>query len=105
MKEAAVEAWLDPSRAHPHALRHTYGRTAVLNGVPTPVLQSWLGHRSLAETERYPWSVRPDTLSMPLGHWSTSYPCSTTTSPHQHSNASLLPSLDLRLYQSAAVSI
>ena len=25
----------------------------MLNGVPTPVLQSWLGHRSLAETERY----------------------------------------------------
>ena len=47
MKEAAVEAGLDPARAHPHALRHTYGRTSVLNGVPTPVLQSWLGHRSL----------------------------------------------------------
>ena len=53
MKEAAVKAGLDPGRAHPHALRHTYGRTAVLNGVPTPVLQQWLGHRSLAETERY----------------------------------------------------
>ena len=43
MKEADVEADLDPGRAHPHALRHTYGRTAVLNGVPTPVLQQWLG--------------------------------------------------------------
>ena len=53
MKEAAVQAGLDPARAHPHALRHTYGRNAVLNGVPTPVLQQWLGHRSLAETERY----------------------------------------------------
>ena len=53
MKEAAAEAGLDPGRAHPHALRHTYGRNAVLNGVPTPVLQQWLGHRSLAETERY----------------------------------------------------
>ena len=53
MKEAAVEAGIDPARAHPHALRHTYGRNAVLAGVPTPVLQSWLGHRSLAQTERY----------------------------------------------------
>ena len=53
MKEAAVEARLDPARAHPHALRHTYGRNAVLSGVPTPVLQQWLGHQSLAETERY----------------------------------------------------
>ena len=53
MKEAALEAGIDPARAHPHALRHTYGRNAVLAGVPTPVLQSWLGHRSLAQTERY----------------------------------------------------
>ena len=53
MKEAAAAAGLDPARAHPHALRHTYGRNAVLAGVPTPVLQSWLGHRSLAQTERY----------------------------------------------------
>ena len=53
VSKSMKEAGLDPSRAHPHALRHTYGRTAVLNGVPTPVLQSWLGHRSLAETERY----------------------------------------------------
>ena len=44
MKAAALEAGLDPARAHPHALRHTYGRNAVLNGVPTPVLQQWLGH-------------------------------------------------------------
>ena len=41
------------ARAHPRALRHTYGRNALLRGVPTPVLQSWLGHRSLAETERH----------------------------------------------------
>ena len=40
MKEAATAAGLDPARAHPHALRHTYGRDAVLAGVPTPVLQS-----------------------------------------------------------------
>ena len=53
MKEAAVAAGLDPVRAHPHALRHTNGRNAILNGVPTPVLQQWLGHHSLAETERY----------------------------------------------------
>ena len=53
MKEAALEAGIDPGRAHPHALRHTYGRNAVLNGVPTVVLKEWLGHGSLAETERY----------------------------------------------------
>ena len=53
MKDAALKAGIDPGRAHPHALRHTYGRNAVLNGVPTVVLKEWLGHGSLAETERY----------------------------------------------------
>ena len=48
-----AEAGIEPALAPPHALRHTYGRNAVLNGVPTPVLQKWLGHHSLAETERY----------------------------------------------------
>ena len=28
-------------------------RNAVLAGVPTPVLQSWLGHQPLSETEQY----------------------------------------------------
>ena len=53
MKEAAVEAGIDPARVHPYALRHTYGRNAVLSGVPTPVLQRWLGHGTLARMERY----------------------------------------------------
>ena len=53
MKRAAVDARLDPGRAHPHAFRHTYGRNCVLRGVSLPVLQQWLGHQSLADTQRY----------------------------------------------------
>ena len=53
MKRAAVNAGIDPARAHPHAFRHTYGRNCVLRGVPIPVLQQWLGHQSLADTQRY----------------------------------------------------
>ena len=53
MKEAAVQAGIDPARAHPHALRHTYGRNCVLRGVPIPVLQKWLGHASMVDTQRY----------------------------------------------------
>ena len=44
---------IDPARAHPHALRHTYGRNCVLRGVPIPVLQKWLGHSSMVDTQRY----------------------------------------------------
>ena len=53
MKRAAADAGIDPARAHPHALRHTYVRNCVLRGVPLPVLQQWLGHQSLADTQRY----------------------------------------------------
>ena len=53
MKEAAVQAGIDPARAHPHAFRHTYGRNCVLRGIPIPVLQKWLGHASMVDTQRY----------------------------------------------------
>ena len=54
MKEAALEAGINPDRAHrPHALRHTYGRNAVLSGVPTPVLQPRLGQAAVSQTGRY----------------------------------------------------
>ena len=49
MKRAAADAGIDAARAHPHALRHTYG----LRGVPIPVLQQWLGHQSVADTQGY----------------------------------------------------
>ena len=53
MKEAAVRVRIDPAKAHPHAFRHTYGRNCVLRGVPIPVLQKWLGHASMVDTQRY----------------------------------------------------
>ena len=53
MKNAAREVGIDPTRAHPHAFRHTYGRNCVLRGIPIPVLQKWLGHQSLKDTQGY----------------------------------------------------
>ena len=53
MKRAAAGAGIDPARAHPHAFRHTHGRNCVLRGIPLPVLQQWLGHQSLADTQCY----------------------------------------------------
>ena len=53
MKKAAAQVGMDPKRTHPHAIRHTYGRNCVLRRVPIPVLQQWLGHQSLADTQRY----------------------------------------------------
>ena len=53
MKRAAADAGIDSARAHPHAFRHTYGRNCVLREVPVPVLQKWLGHQSLKDTQCY----------------------------------------------------
>ena len=52
MKRASAAAGIDPAWVHPQAIRHTYGRNCVLRGVPIPVLQQWLGHQSLADTQR-----------------------------------------------------
>ena len=38
MRDAAFRARIDPNRAHPHVLRHTYDRNCVLRGVPIDVL-------------------------------------------------------------------
>ena len=53
MKDVAQQVGIDPARAHPHAFRHTYGRNCVLRGIPIPVLQKWLGHASMVDTQRY----------------------------------------------------
>ena len=53
MKKAAAEVGIQPSRVHPHAFRHTYGRHCILQGVPVNVLQKWLGHSSLEMTMQY----------------------------------------------------
>ena len=60
-KEEAVQAGIDPASAHPHAFRHTYGRNCVPRGVPIPVLQKWLGHASMADTQGYVELVRRPT--------------------------------------------
>ncbi len=53
MKWVAAQVGMDTAQAHPHAFSHTYGRNCVLRGLPIPVLQQWLGHQSLSDTQRY----------------------------------------------------
>ena len=38
---------------HPHVLRHSFAVHCILNGVPVPVLQNWLGHASVMSTMAY----------------------------------------------------
>lgn len=36
-----------------HTLRHTYASHLVMRGIPLRTIQSWLGHASITETEKY----------------------------------------------------
>lgn len=52
VKAAVKRAGID-KRISPHSLRHTAAITWLRAGVPLPVVQQWLGHTSLATTQRY----------------------------------------------------
>ena len=49
MKKARIEG----IHACPKGLRHSFGVTAVLNGVPLNKIKKWMGHESITTTEIY----------------------------------------------------
>ncbi len=51
-KAAVRESGVNPA-ASVHTLRHSYATNLVLAGIPLPVVQKWLGHRSLRTTAVY----------------------------------------------------
>ena len=46
-------------RVHPHGLRHTHAFELMMEGVPMPIIQSQLGHASLATTDTYLAHIAP----------------------------------------------
>jgi integrase/recombinase XerD len=52
VKAAVATAGID-KRISPHSLRHTAAITWLRSGVPVTVVQKWLGHSSLATTQKY----------------------------------------------------
>lgn len=52
-KAKAQTSLKDDPEVVPHILRHTCASRLVQNGVPIQVVQQWLGHKSLAQTQRY----------------------------------------------------
>ena len=53
LKRVAVEAGVDPHLVTPHRLRHYFGLTSAMAGVPTTALMRALGHRTPLMTARY----------------------------------------------------
>ena len=46
--------------ATPHTLRHTFASAKSRRGVPLRQVQEWLGHKSIATTQRYVHLDRQD---------------------------------------------
>jgi integrase len=53
LRRAAIEAGIDPALFTPHRLRHYFGLSSAMAGVPTTALMRALGHRSPIMTARY----------------------------------------------------
>ncbi len=53
LKRIAEKAGADPTLATPHRLRHYFGLTSAMAGVPTTALMRAMGHRSPIMTARY----------------------------------------------------
>jgi len=54
LKRLAQKAGVDPKLATPHRLRHYFGLSSAMAGVPTTALMRAMGHRSPIMTARYP---------------------------------------------------
>lgn len=53
LKELAKKVGIDPTRVHPHVIRHSFATHLLSNGVDLRVLQELLGHSNISTTEIY----------------------------------------------------
>ncbi|HEU4656863.1 MAG TPA: site-specific integrase [Capillimicrobium sp.] len=65
VKRLAKKAGIE-KRVHPHGLRHTHAFELAMEGTPVHLIQTQLGHNSLATTGRYLAHVAPAALAAAL---------------------------------------
>jgi integrase/recombinase XerD len=53
LKELAAKVGIDPSRVHPHVIRHSFATHLLNSGVDLRILQELLGHSDISTTEIY----------------------------------------------------
>ncbi|MDA2919064.1 tyrosine-type recombinase/integrase [Desulfobacterota bacterium AH_259_B03_O07] len=53
VRNACAKAGIEKTRSHCHVLRHSFAVNSVLQRVPLPILQKWMGHSDIKNTMVY----------------------------------------------------